>query len=264
MGKKQGKQPPLWVSQNFLTSKKIISRLINLAGITKNDYVIEIGPGKGHITDILLKKCHTLSAIEVDEKLHGKLAVKYADAEKIKLYNQDFLKWKLPESGKYKVFANIPFAITSAIIKKLTQSKNPPQDAWLVMEKGAAKRFCGKPADTLQSLQLKPFFDLNIVYHFRGDDFHPIPGVDVVLLHISQKQQPDILSAEQRLYYSFVSHGIKFGLLGKQALLTKRQVSTALRLAKLNPIGASGEILYIQWLCLFRCWLCYTGNGRKG
>jgi len=247
-------KPSIRVSQNFLTSKKTINRLINCADITKNDDVIEIGPGKGHITDVLLKKCRNVSAIELDGKLYGRLLAKYDGVKNIKLYNQDFLKWRLPDSGNYKVFANIPFAITSAIIKKLTQNKNPPQDAWLVMEKGAAKRFCGKPSDSLQSLLLRPFFDLNIIYYLRREDFHPAPSVDVVLLHISQKAEPDILISEQKLYRHFVSHVIKFGLFGKQALLTKHQVSTALRLAKLNPITASGEILYIQWLCLFRCW----------
>ena len=247
--------PPVWVSQNFLTCKKIISRLIKLATITKNDYVIEIGPGKGHITDILYENSRKLSAIEIDEKLYSRLLAKYRGVKNIKFYNQDFLKWGLPTSEEYKIFANIPFSITSEIVKKLTQCKNSPQDAWLIMEKGAAKRFCGKPDENLQSLMLKPFFDLNIVYYFSREDFHPSPAVDVVLLHISRRKEPDVIN--RNAYYHFISHGIKFGLFGKQSLLTKRQISTALRHAKLNPIGASGEILYIQWLCLFRCWLKY-------
>jgi 23S rRNA (adenine-N6)-dimethyltransferase len=128
------------------------------------------------------------------------------------------------------------------------------------MEKGAAKRFCGKPNDTLQSLLLKPFFNLNIVYHFRREDFHPAPRVDVVLLHISQKTEPELLWTEQKTYCDFVSYGLKFGLFGKNAALTRHQISTALRLAKLNPIQPGGEVLYIQWLCLFRCWL---KHGRR-
>lgn len=256
--RKHGSNPPVWVSQNFLTSQATINRLINIAGIKKSDYIIEIGPGKGHITNILLKKCRNLSAIEIDENLYNKLHAKYSDVKSLKLYHQDFLMWKLPTTEKYKVFANIPFTITSAIIQKLTQNKNPPQDAWLVVEKGAAKRFCGKPSDTLQSLLLRPFYDLNIVYHFQREDFHPKPGVDVVVLHISQKTESDVTLSQQKLYCNFIAHGLKFGLFSKHALLTKRQISTALRVAKLNPIKASGEILYIQWLCLFRCWLKFN------
>jgi len=256
--KYQGQKPPVWVSQNFLTSKKTINRLINAATIRQDDHIVEIGPGKGHITYVLQKKCRKLSAIEIDKKLYSGLLAKYGDTENINLYNQDFLKWKLPATENYKVFANIPFAITSAIIKKLTENKNPPQDAWLVVEKGAAKRFCGKPNETLQSLLLKPFFSVQIIYHLQREDFHPMPGVDAVLLHISKKATPDILLPQQKLYCNFITHGVKFGLVGKQALLTKHQVSTALRHAKLNPIGASGEILYIQWLCLFRCWVKFS------
>lgn len=250
---------PASISQNFLTSKKTIERLLKLTNINKNDTVIEIGAGKGHITKALLYKCGRVISSEIDKKLYDSLKNNFLENQNLSLFNGDFLRSSLPQS-EYKVFSNIPFAITTDIIKKLTQGKNPPRDAWLVMEKGAAKRFCGKPNETFQSLLLKPFFELKIVYYFQREDFHPAPRVAVVLLHISQKALPDVLRSEQKTYSYFVTQGIKFGLFGKNALLTKQQISTALRLAKLNPIQMSGEVLYIQWLCLFRCWLRY---GKK-
>ena len=259
MSKNHGQAVPVSLTQNFLTSQKTINRLLQLTNLTKDDTVIEIGAGKGHITKPLLDKCGQVIASEIDTRLYESLSDKLSDVKNLCLINNDFLRCSLPKT-QYKVFSNTPFAITTAIVRKLTQDRTPPQDAWLVMEKGAAKRFCGRPGDTLQSLLLKPFFNLSIVYHFRREDFHPMPRVDVVLLHISQKSELDLLWSEQKAYCDFVSHGLKSGLFGKQALLTKRQISTALRLAKLNPIQQGGEVLYIQWLCLFRCWLQY---GRK-
>lgn len=254
MSKYHGRAVPVSVSQNFLTSQKIINRLLRLTSINKCDTVLEIGAGKGHITKALLCKCNRVIASEIDVKLFESLCDKFSGHSDVHLMNNDFLQSNLPQS-EYKVFSNIPFSITTDIIRKLTQDKNPPLDAWLVMEKGAAKRFCGKPNDTLQSLLLRPYFNLRIVYYFRREDFHPAPCVDVTLLHISQKIVPDLLWSEQKAYRDFVSHGLKFGLFGKQALLTKHQISVALRLAKLNPIQPDSEVLYIQWLCLFRCWL---------
>ena len=230
MSKNRGQTVPVSFTQNFLTSQKTINRLLRLTNINRNDTVIEIGAGKGHITKPLLNKCGRVIASEIDTRLYESLIAKFSDTKNIHLINEDFLRYSLPKT-QYKVFSNIPFAITTDIVRKLTQDKNPPQDAWLVMEKGTAKRFCGQPNNTLQSLLLKPFFNLSIVYHFQREDFHPMPRVDVVLLHISQKGEPDILWSEQKVYCDFISHGVKSGLIGKQALLTKRQISIALRLA---------------------------------
>ncbi len=259
MSRKTGQAVPVSVSQNFLTSRKTIARLLRLTNISKNDTVVEIGAGKGHITEALLGACDRVICSEIDAKLCASLRIKFPDHPNLCLTKGDFLRSKLPRSD-YKVFSNIPFNITTDIVRKLTQDENPPQDAWLVMEKGAAKRFCGKPHDTLQSLLLKPFFDLNIVYHFQRVDFHPAPQVDVVLLHISKKPEPDLLRSEQKAYRDFVSRGVMFGLFGKHAALTKPQISTALRLARLSPLRPGGDILYVQWLCLFRCWQKY---GRR-
>ena len=191
MSKKHGRAVPISFSQNFLTSQKIIERLLRLTNIDKHDTVLEIGAGKGHITKALLRRSGRVIASELDEKLYNALCIKFCDSQNLNLFHSDFMQSNLPQE-EYKVFSNIPFAITTDIVRKLTQSKNTPQDTWLVMEKGAAKRFCGKPKDTLQSLLLKPFFSLNIVYHFQREDFHPAPRVDVVLLHISKKAIPDL------------------------------------------------------------------------
>lgn len=180
------------ISQNFLTSGKIIRRIIYKTTLNSNDRVIEIGAGKGHITRELQKICGIVTAIEVDKKLYLKLNEKFSDADNIHLLNRDFLKWNLPRYGDYKIFSNIPFNITTKIIKKITGAPNPPTDSWLIMEKGAAKRFCGKPYETTASLQLKRYFDVNIMYYLRREDFHPMPSVDIVVVHLRRKKKPDV------------------------------------------------------------------------
>jgi 23S rRNA (adenine-N6)-dimethyltransferase len=91
----QGQNPPICVSQNYLTSYKTIKKLLHKTSITAGDHVIEIGPGKGHITGLLLENCQKVSAIEVDKKLYGRLLEKFSDAENLDLYHQDFLQWRL-------------------------------------------------------------------------------------------------------------------------------------------------------------------------
>ena len=140
-----GAKPALWVSQNFLTGRAVIRRILDQAALSKTDHVVEIGPGKGHITAALAQRCGRVSAVELDGRLYERLCRTFPAGGPVRLYHQDFLTWPLPKSD-YVVFANIPFSITSAILRRLTQGSHPPREAWLVMEKGAAKRYMGRPA----------------------------------------------------------------------------------------------------------------------
>ena len=248
---------PFSISQNFLTSRKLIEAILRKTNLQKEDTVLEIGAGKGHITKALAQKCRNVVSYEIDPALYYTL--KPALPPNVKLYLRDFLKAPLPETP-YKVFANIPFSQTTSIVRRLTEGERLPEKAWLILEKGAAKRFCGHPKETSFSLCLRPYFNMRILHFFRREDFHPAPRVDVVLLEFAKKPEPDIPLAEQKAFQRFVRYSQKYGLWGSRALLTKKQVSTALRLAGLPGIAPSGDILYVQWLCLFRCWLRF---GRK-
>jgi len=210
-------------SQNFLTSRQVIRRIVNLAGLSGDDHVVEIGPGKGHITRALLARCGQVTAVELDPKLYGGLRVKFAGAANLRLVQGDFLAWQ-PPRGACKVFANIPFGRTTDIVRRLTQGPCPPEEAWLVIEKGAAKRFLGRPRESLASLQLKPWFEGEVLYHFRREDFHPMPAADAVLLHLKRRTAADITPAQRGAWMRF----------------------TAARLP------ATRDTLYVQWLCLFR------------
>ena len=245
----------LSISQNFLTGCKTINRLISKTTLSQSDTVLEIGSGKGHITKALSQKCRSVIAYELDPSLYAKLKPQLKD--NVKLYHADFLKCRLPKTP-YKVFSNIPFSRTSEIIRKLTTSDNLPTAIWLVMEKGAAKRFAGLPTENLNSLLLKPFYDSKIIWYFNREDFHPAPRVDTVLLELKLKQRFDILPEQRSAFAAFLNHSINRGIFSSNALLTKKQIATALKRDSLPQIPISGDISYIQWLCLFRCWQKYS------
>jgi 23S rRNA (adenine-N6)-dimethyltransferase len=210
-------------SQNFLTSGQVIRRVARLAGLNQQDHVMEIGPGKGHITRELLPRCGQVTAVEIDPALCAYLQAKFAGARNLRLVRGDFLALPLPR-GPYKVFANIPFNRTTDIVRKLTLGSRPPNEAWLVMEKGAAKRFLGVPYEGPASLRLKPWFEGEVLYYFRREDFHPMPAADIVLLHLKRRPAADIAPVQRGAWMRF----------------------TAARLP------AARDTLYIQWLCLFR------------
>lgn len=241
-------------SQNFITDGQLIRKIVNLSTISKKDTVLEIGTGKGHLTKALCQKGGTVISVELDRKLFESTADKLSHLHNLKLIHGDFLKYILPAKGNYKVFANIPYFITTQIIEKLTNAPNPPSDIWLIMEKGAAKRFMGIPKENSKSLLIKVGWNMKIKYHFRREDFHPMPSVDSVLLHFKRKATPDLEKADYASFQKFIAHSMKYGICGKQGLLTKRQVSVALKQAGLPPAYEDRVTLYIQWLCLFRCY----------
>lgn len=252
MSKTQKRALPYSVSQNYLTSCQTIDRLTRIAGLKKTDTVLEIGAGKGHITRPLSEKCGRVVSYEIDPRLYERL--KGQLNANVQLRCADFLQCRPPREP-YLVFANIPFCITTQIVRKLTTADPLPQGMWLIMEKGAAKRFCGMPSESLASLLIKARFDARIVYRFRREDFHPAPGVDVVMLEFRRKGAADVPAEHWEQYAAFVRHGLQYGFFGKKALLSRRQMDTALRLEGLSRLKPSGEVLYIQWQCLFREWL---------
>ena len=233
------------ISQNFLTGSRTIARLLALTDLSPADTVLEIGAGKGHITRALARHCGHVITYEIDpllvRRLQGTLPAN------VRLFHQDFLRAPLPPKP-YKVFANIPFNHTTAILRRLTQEAHQPQAAWLIMEEGAARRFCGLGRETAASLLLKPWWDVRIRCHLHPEDFHPAPSVRCVLLELRRRAAPDLPPHERSAWQRFTATVLSRGL---RCMLTTRQVHAALREAGIPP---SATMKYVQWLCLFRWW----------
>lgn len=191
-------------SQNFLTDPALIDRLLDASTIGPHDLVYEIGPGRGAITERLLYRCGRVVAVEMDPLLVRRLARRFAGCPRLDLRQGDALYDPLPRQP-YKVFASIPFAQTAAIVRRLAGATPPPEDQYLVVQREAAQRFCGRPRTTLPALLLSPWFEARIVYTFRRGDFSPRPGVDVVLLRLAKRGPPLLPVQQGRLYRDFVS-----------------------------------------------------------
>lgn len=186
--RKDSRSQKIYGSQNFLTSRRLLESIVRKSTITRDDIVLEIGSGKGHLTEVLCRKANFVYSVEIDRKLYEHAKERLKNASNLKIICKDFMKYHLPNKGNYKVFANIPYYLTTKIVRKLTEDAHPPSEIWLVMEKGASKRFLGIPTETKYSLALKRRWKLDIVYFFNKEDFHPKPSVDSVLLHFLRKK----------------------------------------------------------------------------
>jgi len=242
------------LAQNLLAKSHIAVSLLNESSINQKDIVYEIGPGKGRLTKELAKRAKKVIAIEKDSDLFIGLQRKFGHSENVILHNGDFLGFTIKESV-YKVFANAPFNITSAIIRKLLYASNPPEEAFLIVQKEAAEKFIGVPKTTQFSVLLKPKFSLHITRYFRRTDFSPIPNVDVVMLHIKKRHCRLISTKDTFIYESFIKRG--FGAWRKNLKSNYKEIFSYQQWKRLShdfafPIHAKpSELSFRQWLGLF-------------
>ena len=193
-------------SQNFLRSPRLVKELIGHSTIKKSDIVLDIGAGSGVISSALAGRCAQVIAYEYDPRIVKKLHDNLAKYGNITIIEQDFLKANLP-SGAYKVFANIPFHLSSPILKKLTESPQRPQAIYLIVQKQfAGKLLIDKPGFTgMLGAQIAPLYIARIRKRLQKTDFFPHPAVDTVFLELKLRDKQ--LLPENRLsaYRQFIT-----------------------------------------------------------
>ncbi len=255
-----GKIKSIYYGQNFLKNPGLVRLLLSRTSISKNDTVYEIGGGKGVITTELAQIAGTVLVTEADQELFQSLQQKFKNQKNVEIYQKNALTYPLPE-GKFKVFANIPFRITSDIIRYLLDNTNAPVDTYLILQKESAIKFCGYPSgkETQFSLLHKTQFDLSIIYQFKKTDFYPSPRVDSVLLHIHKKEKSDISSKHKFLFYDFITFAYNQRVpslqKGLREIFTQNQFTRLASDNKFSQKAVPTDLNYQQWLNLFSFFL---------
>ena len=245
------------LSQHFLRSRALASSLIVQAPVTRRDLVVEIGPGRGILTGELARRCRKVVAVEFDGTLCQGLRSRFRDNTRIMIVQADFLRFRLPDAP-YRVVGNIPFNRTAAIMRRLVQAPSPPEDAWLVVQLEAAERFAGGPCsrETLSSLLLKPWWQIEIARRLRRTDFDPPPNVEAVVLWLARRTRPLVDRSQATDYRRFIrtcfgrgDHTIRRCLRSK---FTRTQVHRLSRDLRFDPSEPPSRLTFDQWLALFR------------
>lgn len=193
------------LSQNFLKDPCLVASLLDRFDLGHDSVVYEIGPGEGIITEQLALRYKQVVAIEKDPLLAHLLQRRFGAWPNVTIHSGDFLHYRLPRSP-YKVFANIPFNVTSDIVNRLIGAEYPPDDAYLAMQQEAADMFLGKQRESLRTILLKPWFETDIVHRFQRWDFAPTPRVDVVMLRLRKRGPPLVNNTDRQYFRDFVVH----------------------------------------------------------
>jgi 16S rRNA (adenine1518-N6/adenine1519-N6)-dimethyltransferase len=177
--------PPRKLGQHFLIRGSILERIAAAACPARQDLVVEIGPGRGALTEKLLKRAARVVAVEVDPRLVERLHLKFAAQPRLEIVCADVLQTDLAQWGRATIAGNLPYYIASPILEKVLLL-NPPRAVFLI-QKEVAERLVARPGDReygYLTVRTALFARARLLFEVKPAAFHPPPKVDsaVVLL----------------------------------------------------------------------------------
>ena len=180
------------LGQHFLNNKKSLEEMARAAEISKNDIVLEVGPGLGSLTEILAARAKKVIAVEKDRELIPILRERFRNYKNVEIIQGDILKienWKV-KIGNFKVVANLPYYITSRFLRLfLSQTEFGSKLMVLMVQKEVAERICAKPPKmNLLALSVQLYAKPEIIRKVSKGQFSPPPKVDSAIIKISLRR----------------------------------------------------------------------------
>ena len=252
-------QPNKSLGQHWLNDQETLRKIVDYAEIKGNDYVLEIGPGLGSLTSIISAKAGKVLAIEIDEDLYRNL--KHQNKEdNLEFVNQDILKFDLTRLPKdYKIVANIPYYLTSHLIRLLTESKNPPIRIVLLIQKEVAQRIDARPGSmSVLSVVVQQYFNVSKKDIVLAEMFTPTPKVDSQIIVLSRRINPIVKTDNDKDFFRIVRVGFSNrrktleNSLSNGLRAEKEVVRELILQAKLDPSVRPQVLTVEQWGELFK------------
>lgn len=246
------KFPNKHFGQNFLVDEKVLTDIITAAKLEKDDTVVEIGPGLGVLTQALLPVTKRVIAIEADrdlathlrEKNHQGLTVVTGDALRV--------EWEATIKGDYKIVANIPYSITSPLLRKIFSLAHKPSLVVLLIQKEVAERLSAVPGNNDRgylTMILEANATVKIIRTVKPGSFRPMPSVDSAIVAITPFEQSQAFT----LYWPAIEAGfhhkrqILANTLSTDLRLPKPAVAAALARAEIKPMARPAELNFTDW-----------------
>ncbi|MFC1756784.1 16S rRNA (adenine(1518)-N(6)/adenine(1519)-N(6))-dimethyltransferase RsmA [Patescibacteria group bacterium] len=200
------------LGQNFLTSSNIAKDIVQIAEVTKSDTVLEVGPGKGILTEELVKEAKQVLAVEKDKVLFDLLQNNFKDQKNLKLVHNDILKFNLSNcslvDNGYKLVANIPYYLTSHLLKYFLSAEKQPSMIVFMIQKEVGERILAKDGkESILSVSIKAYGQPKIVKNVSAKHFIPKPKVDSVVIKINNISKKFFKNIDEKEFFSLVKQG---------------------------------------------------------
>lgn len=255
-----GLQPKQSLGQNFLFDDNILARIVAVAEVSRQDDVLEIGPGVGHLTRHLARAARRVVAVELDDRLMPALQQQLADAEGVTIVHGDILEQDPSRwfgDAPYKVVANVPYYITGAILQHLLDGAQRPQLMVVTLQKEVAERIVAEPGDmTLLAVSVQFFGRPHIAGEIKAGAFWPRPEVDSAILRIDMHPAPPLPPQEQETFFRIVRTGFSQKRKQLQKNLRalgfdRRELLSLLRQAHVDPSRRAQTLSVEEWLAVY-------------
>ncbi len=258
-------KPKKSLGQNFLIEPAGLNKVINAAEITADDEVLEIGAGLGSLTYLLAQTARQVVAVEIDKAMLPPLRQALAEFDNVRVIAGDILELKpdeLMQGQDYVVVANIPYYISSAIIRHLMAANRRPKRVVLTLQKEVAERILARDGKmSLLSLSVHLFGQVSLAGLIPAGSFLPAPEVDSAVLKIELYPQPMVPLEQQDAFFKLAHAG--FGQkrktlrnsLSAGLALAGSQVETLLLEAGIDPKRRAETLSISEWKRLTQIWL---------
>ncbi len=257
-----GLQPKKSLGQNFLTSESALVKIVAAAQLTPDDVVLEVGPGLGHLTRLLAQQAGRVIAIELDGRLMPILRDQLVNCDNVELIKGDILKLPLHSLlslslSDYKVVANLPFYITSAVLRHFLASEPPPARMVVTVQHEVAQRIVAQPGDmSLLAVSVQFYGQPQIVARFKAGAFYPRPEVDSAVVRIDRHPAPPVKVPDTAAFFAIVKAG--FAQRRKQLRnslaaglhRSRAEVAAALKVANVDPRRRPETLSLPEWAAI--------------
>lgn len=199
------------LGQNFLTDNSVLYDIVNGAEVSKEDFIIEIGPGVGSLTNILLDRAKKVCSIELDDRLIPILQEELKDYNNFQLIKQDALKVDfneiIGEEKSVKVVANLPYYVTTPIITRLLTEKYNFKSLTIMIQKEVAERLNAEPGNKdygALTLLVQYYCNTKILRKVSPSCFIPSPKVDSMVIKLEKVESPKVQVCDEKLFFKVV------------------------------------------------------------
>lgn len=225
--------------QHFLKDTRVLDAIVKALGPLADRTVVEIGPGRGVLTDYLVERASRVVAVEVDRDLVAHLRARYADKPHVEIIEADVLTVSLASlaGGPFVLAGNVPYYITTPIIFHVLQAPRPDVAVYLV-QKEVADRLAAPPGDKIYgalSVNVQAFANVELIRRVAPAAFQPPPTVDSAVVRVIPRAIPAVEPEFETRFRTFVQAA--FGLRRKQLVRVVRTITA------LDPERATAVIM---------------------
>jgi len=265
------------LGQHFLIDREVLELITSAAELTPADVIVEVGPGLGVLTRELAKKAGLVIAIELDNKLAALLKQTLASFNNVIIINDDVLKIEpgaLLNQQKvrfpYKVVANLPYYITSPVLRHFLEASAKPQMMIVMVQKEVAEAIVAKPGEmSLLSVSIQFYGEPRIISYVPAQCFYPAPEVDSAILRIDLYPQPAV-AVDEAGFFELVRGGFTAprkqiaNSLAQGLGLPKAEVLPLLETANIVPQRRAETLTLGEWAQLWRVFKEKKDANRSG